>query len=804
MYLCNKKSLNIYNKLKYTSSSSISNNCNRYNFYSTSASASSNQNEVDQSKSIDSIRKTFLSYFERNDHLRVESSSLVPHTDYSLLFTNSGMVQFKNCFIGFEKPVKPLCTSVQRCVRAGGKHNDLENVGYTARHHTFFEMLGNFSFGGYSHFKRDAIRHAWTLLTVDFKLPVDRLLVTVLHGDEESASIWRDDIGLPSERILYKGEADNFWSMGDGDGPCGPCSEIFWDQGHEVDGDRYLEIWNLVFMQYHRDASRKLIPLATPCVDTGMGLERMATVLQGVSSNYEIDFAIERGAPHLDDLIESRKLDEWQVFNIFNTYGLPLEISEVKAKQANIELSMEKVQTYIEEMKEKSKSTWKKDKNNIPEPVLKWKNDRIEPEFIGYTDTKSKSKVLKSYFNPEQDSVAYLSLDKCPFYGNSGGQIGDTGKIIGKSGNTYRVIDCIKPYENGLVILLEIDPKIHRYNDLSIDLKEDSFVDSVVDHNIRQQTAIHHTATHLLQAALRAVLKSNQSSSSVVQAGSYVGPDALRFDFTYPAKLTREEIQQVEHWINHIIEKDAIVETVETPYAEACKSDAIQLFSEKYRDVVRVVDVPGFSKELCGGTHVKRTSELQCFKIISENSVAAGTRRIEAIAGPVAIKWLSNNSDILSSISRRLEVQTPAVEKQIDQLLTNRKEQERQIADLTMKLALASIKSAKGSFDGKPIIIHLIDCDVSVDKKGLQEIGNSMSKRDTDSVHVIITLDGKILVTLGSAKLDTSADKVIKTLFQVIGAGKGGGSKQMAQASIGNNIDKSTIKNVYKWANIDA
>ncbi|GAM21929.1 hypothetical protein SAMD00019534_051040 [Acytostelium subglobosum LB1] len=880
-----------------------------------------------RSRSIDGIRDTFLKYFERNGHKRVDSASLIPHTDNTLLFTNSGMVQFKNCFTGVERPPQSMCTTVQRCVRAGGKHNDLENVGYTARHHTFFEMLGNFSFGGYAHFKRDAIKHAWQLLTVDFGLPVDRLAISVLHGDEESADIWRNEIGLPSEKIMYKGEADNFWSMGDGAGPCGPCSEIFWDQGCEVDGDRYLEIWNLVFMQYFRDDKGALTPLETPCVDTGMGLERMAAVMQHVESNYDTDLfvdligqikqlasssghaqvvaqddtveqlriqtayrvvadhlratsfliadgvipsatgrgyvlrkiirralsygkslgfsepflhllfpylskrmattyphlesratevvnviyneeltffkAIERGMPHLQDLLQSKRLDDWHVFNLFNTFGLPLEISEVRAKQANLRIDMDKVNQLINEMKEKSKSTWKKDKNPIPDIVTKWKNEGIEPDFTGYSCTKNnEAKVLQFHFNPELESTAYISVDSCPFYGSAGGQVGDVGHITA-NGNKYRVIDCVKPYDKGLVMLLDIDPKQHRYSDVERDLKQGSRVSCEVDARSRQQTAIHHTATHLLQAALRSVL--NSKTSSVVQAGSYVGPDTLRFDFTHPNKMSAAELSKVEQWINQVIAQDMPVATNVMSYAEASQSDAVQLFSEKYGDKVRVVDVLGKSKELCGGTHVRRTGELQHFKIISESSIAAGTRRIEAVAGSAAIAYLANHSSMLANIAERLDVPMQQLERQVDSLVTSKREMERQVLELQHRLALASLQTTNGMIDGQNTHIHLINQNIQ-DKKTLQDIGNLMAQKHSDSAHIILSQDGKILCTLGQqcqSKPSVSADKMLKQMFTIIGCGKGGGSKQMAQASLGANrcLDQQTIDHIYRWAN---
>eukprot|EP01132_Coremiostelium_polycephalum_P007491 gene7491-9206_t len=847
------------------------------------------------------------------------------------------MVQFKNQFLGIEESKFKLVTTSQKCVRAGGKHNDLENVGYTARHHTFFEMLGNFSFGGYKHFKGDAIRHAWQLLTKDIGLPADRLAVSVLHGDEEAADIWKKEIGLPSDRVFYKGKEDNFWSMGDGSGPCGPCSEIFWDhgEGNEVDGDRYLEIWNLVFMQYMRDDKGNLSPLPMPCVDTGMGLERMATVLQGKSSNYEIDLfqnlirplkelihsdpklsghinsqdpnkietacrvvidhlrsisflisdgvipsnvgrgyvlrkiirralsygkilgfnepflhtllpilsnemgdtypqlierhqeitnvifneeltfysVIKRGIPYLDDLIDKNLLNENSLFDLYHTYGLPLEISEVKAKQQNLSIDMEKVQKLIDESKEKSKSSWKgnnsKDNNNtttnIPDVVLKWKNESIEPKFIGYSTTISEnSTILKSHFDIDSDqNLIYLSLDECPFYGNSGGQIGDTGTIVSKtSGRRYQVVNTLKPYDKGLVVIISIDPTKQRYSDVTGDLSAGSKVECLVDRNTRRQTAIHHTATHLLHSALKNVLStSSKKNISVVQAGSYVGPDVLRFDFTYPSKLLNQQIQDIEDWVNKAIESDVSLETVEMPYSEASKGDAIQMFSEKYGDTVRVVQVPGFSKELCGGTHVGRSSDIHHFKIIGESSVAAGTRRIEAVAGLAATQWYANHYRIISGLSNRMNVPVPHFEKSVEKLLTNSKEQEIEICQLNLKMAMLSAQSRSGQHQHQQVTIHHMDCD---DKKILQSISNDLCKNQPTHTHLIITNTGKLVCATGSdCNHQVSADETLKQLLKTLGTGKGGGSKQLAHASFGCSLDQNLLQSIYKWANCD-
>jgi len=874
------------------------------------------------------VRNTFLNYFEKNKHKQLPSSSLLPHNDPTLLFTNAGMVQFKNQFLGLQESKDKLVTTSQKCVRAGGKHNDLENVGYTARHHTFFEMLGNFSFGGYNDFKRDAIHHAWNLLTKEFNLPKSRLAISVLEGDEESADIWRKDIGLDNDKIMYKGKEDNFWSMGDGPGPCGPCSEIFWDHGEDklVDGERYLEIWNLVFMQYFRNDKGVLEKLATPCIDTGMGLERMASVLQSKDTNYDIDLfqnlingfkqqihanptqssivnkenperietalrvvidhlrsvaflisdgiipfnvgrgyvlrkiirralsygkilgfnqpflhqllplllvemgdtypqlqerfkeiqnviyneeltfytAIQRGIPHLEDLIEKKTLNEDHLFDLYQTYGLPLEMSEVKAKQNNISIDMEKVNQLIEDIRKKSRSTWKSSGNSnsssntiVPDQVLRWKNDNIEPNFIGYTHTVFDNSVIqKSYINTD-DNLIYISLDNCPFYGNSGGQVGDTGsiKIVNNSNNnsTYKVVNTIKPYDKGLVIVCEWDPTKQILSDVINDLQVNNKVICKVDKNSRKQTAIHHTATHLLHAALKNVL-----SGSVVQAGSYVGPDSLRFDFTYNQKLTPKNLADIESWVNKAIESDIDVITDEMDYSDATKTDAVQLFSEKYTSRVRVVSLEGHSKELCGGTHVERSSDLHHFKIISESSVAAGTRRIEAVAGLAATKWFEHHFKLLSSVSAKLDVPIQNFEKTFDKLVSTSKSQDKEIADLQLKLATQSTRSLTGvTKDGVKVYIHMIDCE---DKKILGTVTSNLCKLNNDHVHLTITKTGKLVCC--TSQQNHSADTIIKQLLQHVGcsSGKGGGGNQIAHAFF-TNFTPQHHDSILNWGN---
>ncbi|EGC34051.1 hypothetical protein DICPUDRAFT_153802 [Dictyostelium purpureum] len=915
------KSFNKNNKKYY-------NSINKY--YSTN-----NNNNFKNDITTKEIREKFLNYFETNKHKRLPSSSLIPHNDSTLLFTNAGMVQFKNQFTGLEESKYKLVTTSQKCVRAGGKHNDLENVGYTARHHTFFEMLGNFSFGGYNHFKRDSIQHAWNLLTKDFGLPKERLAISVLEGDEESASIWRDQIGLSNDKIMYLGKKDNFWSMGDGPGPCGPCSEIFWDhgEGKEVDGERFLEIWNLVFMQYNRNEKGELEKLAMPCVDTGMGLERMATVLQGKTTNYDIDLfqnlinsfkeqvmidptkashiikqdpqrvevayrviidhlrsisflisdgvipfnigrgyvlrkiirralsygkllgfegpflyqlfsilehemadtfpqlrersneiknvllneettfykAIKRGIPYLEEMIDRGQLNEDNLFLLYNTYGLPLEISEVKAKQNNIEIDMEKVANLVDETRNQSRATWKSNEsqpntNNPLDEVKKWKNDNISPKFIGYETTlNDESLITKSFFDNDNHLV-YLSFDKSPFYGKSGGQIGDTGIIKSKNSNQiYNVIDTIKPYDNSLVLVVKWDPTKQLITNVQDDLAEGSIVSSQVEKSVRKQTAIHHSATHLLHAALREII-----GKSVVQAGSFVGPNILRFDFTHGKKLSVKEIDQIEKWVNDVIDQDIYLETHEMPYSEASKGDAIQLFSEKYTDLVRVVSIPGFSKELCGGTHVERSSDIHHFKIISESSVAAGTRRIEAIAGKVATEWFKSHYKMVQSISDNINVPLTNFQPSIERLVSSNKQKEKEIEELNLKIALLSASSHSGHICGvecgsgidHPLSIHVVDCD---DSKILNVIAGSFSKSNPNHINITVSKKGKAICNLGANQepnsLKTTADTIVKKLLSSLNCGgKGGGSKILANATIP-LFNENILSSILKWGN---
>jgi len=679
------------------------------------------------------IRKRFLDYFVRHQHELVASSSLVPGNDPTLLFTNAGMVQFKDVFLGQDKRPYARATSSQRCVRAGGKHNDLDNVGYTARHHTFFEMLGNFSFGDY--FKREAIEFAWEFLTVELKLDPERLWVTVYQDDDEAADIWLKELKVEPTRFSRLGEKDNFWSMGDV-GPCGPCSEIFYDHGTEVaggppgspeeDGDRYVEIWNLVFMQYDRDSSGKLTPLPKPSVDTGMGLERLAAVMQGVHSNYDIDlfqdlikaaatllnvkaddnkalnviadhirsvaFLIadgvfpsnegrgyvlrriirrairhghhlgtrepffyklipaltkqmgdaypelqqsqkqiekvirqeeERFAETLDNgmsileqdiaRLEGKVISGKTVFQLYDTYGFPADLTADIAREHNLEVDMAGFEKEMQQQRERARAA----SGFKSEHITDLEHGRDDAEFTGYEKLQDIAKILSIRVGEhwvteaKKGDAGILYLDRSPFYAESGGQVGDRGSISAGE-NLFVVSDTLKNHAHiGTVITgsLKVGDSVH----------------CAVDEALRKATANNHSATHLLHAALRNVL-----GDHVTQKGSLVDENRLRFDFSHMEPVSQQELDRIETMINDEIQNHHQVETRLMDYQSAMNAGAMALFGEKYGDEVRVVGMGQFSTELCGGTHVANTGDIELFKIISESGVAAGIRRIEA------------------------------------------------------------------------------------------------------------------------------------------------------------------------------
>jgi len=858
-------------------------------------------------KTTAEIRETFLKYFEKNGHTRVASSSLVPERDPTLLFANAGMNQFKDAFLGLEKRSYSRATSVQKCVRAGGKHNDLENVGFTARHHTFFEMLGNFSFGDY--FKKDAIHFAWEFVTKELGLPKEKLRVSVYEDDEESVDIWHRQEGVPLDRIVRFRE-DNFWQMGD-TGPCGPCTEIFWDQGREVDGDRWLEFWNCVFMQYDRSADGTMVPLPAPSVDTGMGLERMAAILQGASSNYDIDlmkdlilstqamaskkagrkiqydsnlvstsggfsesaalrvivdhlrstsFLIADGVlpsnegrgyvlrrilrravrfakrlgveePMLHELypvlegvmgkaypaLLSRRnvvmdvlreeetrfyetlhkglelledsfsksagktiLPAETVFKLYDTFGFPVDLTALIAREKGYSVDEAGFQNLMQQQQEKSRASWKgSGEATLPNQVKEWKNAKIFPKFTGYENVKEESTVLAKAQGT--GAFVWVTIDPCPFYPEGGGQVGDQG-VLKFAASELRVIDTVKAYEGGgIALLLEKD-----HDSLKIGTK----VMAHVDESRRSQTRANHTATHLLHSALKKVL-----GEHVSQAGSLVTPDKLRFDFSHPRAISSDDLAQIEILVNQQIEVDRKICVTQMQHEEALKKGAMALFGEKYGAEVRVVEVPGFSMELCGGTHVSNTGEIRTFKIVSEAAVASGTRRIEAITGNGALLFYRQQEQLLLEASEILKVRSDELPKRVEKLVEKNRELEREIHVLKNKLVQGTTSSGdlhKLKYKGASLVLHhLVDADAQM----LRQKADNVRKEDSNSIHIVVSSPA-ILVTLDTKVFpEVHAGNVLKALTTALG-GRGGGQAQTAQGQLSDNLE---ITKIVSW-----
>jgi len=706
------------------------------------------------------IRQAFLEYFNSKEHYVVDSSPLIPANDETLLFTNAGMVQFKDVFLGTESRKYVRATTSQRCIRAGGKHNDLENVGYTLRHHTFFEMLGNFSFGDY--FKEDAIKYAWEFLTEVLGLEKDRLWISVYKDDDEAEKIWKEVIGVKPERIVRLGDEDNFWSMGD-TGPCGPCSEIYYDHGDHIEGtppgsdgdegDRYVEIWNLVFMQYNRDDSGKMTPLPKPSVDTGMGLERIAAVMQGVNSNYETDLfkdlikasqrvlgndeseshkvisdhirstsfliadgivpenegrgyvlrrilrrairhgykmgatqpflyklvadldklmnkaypLLEEKKEHITQTIKDEEIKFFEtlgkginiledaingldddvipgtvVFKLHDTFGFPYDLTADIAREKGLKIDEEGFTTSMNQQKQSSKA------GSSFVSSLPAASGIDETEFLGYESLEAESKILVLWKNQERIKEAkeaeeiFIACDKTPFYGESGGQVGDTGRFI--SGQTTgTILDCKK---QGKVF-------IHKAVIDKGSLKNGDVINMSVEKEKRSAIAIHHSSTHLLHAALKQVL-----GNHVQQKGSLVDESKLRFDFSHPKPLTKDEISSIEEIVNKESLNNLEVKTEVMNLDDAISSGAQALFGEKYEDEVRVLSMgeKSFSVELCGGTHIKRTGDVGVFVITSQSSVASGVRRIEALGGKKALEFINDVRNVNESLQQKLNV----------------------------------------------------------------------------------------------------------------------------------------------------
>ncbi|MES9841652.1 MAG: alanine--tRNA ligase [Candidatus Thiodiazotropha endolucinida] len=845
------------------------------------------------------IRKAFLDYFADREHEVVASSPLVPQNDPTLLFTNAGMVQFKDLFLGWEKRNYQRAASSQRCVRAGGKHNDLENVGYTARHHTFFEMLGNFSFGDY--FKRDAINYAWEFLTETIGLPAEKLWVTVYEEDDEAAKIWLDEIGIDPARFTRIGdkpggkryESDNFWSMGDS-GPCGPCSEIFFDHGEgiwggppgtaEEEGDRYIEIWNLVFMQYNRDADGVLTPLPKPSVDTGMGLERLAAVLQKVHSNYEIDLfahliqaaaeltgcsnleekslrviadhirscaflitdgvlpsnegrgyvlrriirrairhgymlgvkepffhklvgclcdemgeaypellsqrgqvekvlrleeerfaqTLEQGMKILEEAIEEldgKVIPGELVFKLYDTYGFPRDLTADIARERELTIDQSGFDEAMSAQRERAQAA---SQFGVVANVDLGLEE--ETRFSGYDHLEEQGRVVallrdgESVSALQQGESGMVFLDNTSFYAESGGQVGDQGVLEG-DGLLFEVDDTLK--QGG-----ELFAHIGKLEEGTLAVGDK--VTAQVNAYTRQATALNHSATHLLHAALRREL-----GEHVTQKGSLVDAERLRFDFSHFEPITREQLQSIEQLVNLQIRHNHLVATQLMSLDQAKASGAMALFGEKYADQVRVLSMGDFSTELCGGTHVNAVGDIGLFKITAESGIAAGVRRIEAITGQRAVEWMEADEERVQRIAEMIKSGRDEIEDKLEQILVRNRKLEKELEQLKGKLASAAgTDLAAGAVSVGEVKVLAANLD-GADAKSLRETMDQLkNKLGTAVILLAATTGGKVSLVAGVTKDLTAqmkAGDLVKLAAEKVD-GKGGGRPDMAQA----------------------
>ena len=870
------------------------------------------------------IREKFLTFFKKNNHAIIEDSSLIPQDDPTLLFTNAGMVQFKRVFMGEEKRDYTRATTCQRCVRAGGKHNDLENVGHTARHHTFFEMLGNFSFGDY--FKEEAIQMAWEFLTVDLGLPKEKLWISVFEDDDEAFSLWEKIEDLPKGRIVRLGEADNFWAMGD-TGPCGPCSEIHIDQGPEVgcggpdckmgcDCDRYLELWNLVFMQFYRDETGKMTPLPKPSIDTGMGLERIAAVVQGKQTNYDSDlftpiissistlcgkpygedkradtamkviadhcrataFLVADGMlpsnegrgyvlrrimrravrfgrslglerpflaeitaevvknmrqafPHLSEAADllakvvhneeerfretldnglimlNTEINRLQkegdasvpgdfIFKLYDTYGFPVDIVRDVALEQGLTIDEPGFTRAMEEQRSQSKKSWKGGSLAVMSAgVKKLVDEGHKTSFVGYKFHR-KNSIIKGLLDHGGETVlkatkgesVSIFCPETPFYAEAGGQIGDQGEISGPNGKA-KVVDTVV-VADGIIL--------HEAEIIEGSLSIDDQVELKVMEGRRQRIACNHSATHVLHAAMKSVL-----GDHVKQSGSLVTAERLRFDFTHFSPITRKELIKIERLANEEIRANSPLNTEMLEKEEAIQSGAVALFGEKYGDKVRVVSIGNFSKELCGGTHVRATGEIGLVKITAETSIAAGVRRIEAVTGPDAINMFQSQEMQLAELADLLKVPAENLGKKIEKVLSTQKALEKEVSRLTAKLTLGDIdgiiNNAKMVGDTRVVVSRV----VLDSPKTLREVGDKI--RDKLGSGIVVLggeYQGKatLLVMVTKDLTNTyKAGNIIKEVSALVG-GSGGGRPDMAQAG-GDQPDKlpEALSSVADW-----
>ena len=857
--------------------------------------------------STNDVRRGFLEFFEKNGHARVQSAPLVPHNDPTLMFVNAGMVPFKNVFTGLESRPYSQATSSQKCVRAGGKHNDLDNVGYTARHHTFFEMLGNFSFGDY--FKDRAIELAWTLLTKEWGLSPDRLTATVYHTDDEAFDLWKKISGLPESRIIRIPTKDNFWAMGD-DGPCGPCSEIFYDHGEHIrggppgspdeDGDRFVEVWNLVFMQYEQEANEIVSELPKKSIDTGMGLERISAVLQGTTDNYETDtfkalieasesltsndapemqashriiadhlrasgflvadgvlpanegrgyvlrrimrramrhahllgssepllyrlvpaLVAEMGAaypelvraqPLIEATLEQEEvrfrqtlatglklLDEATAglesgatlagetaFKLYDTYGFPLDLTEQALIEKKLQVDLAGFEKAMAEQKAKARAAWKGSGAKASDDI--W-FDLAEQygatEFTGYSGDEGEGVVLAIVRDGERvDSAEVgqtieLLLNQTPFYGESGGQIGDTGKLNTLKGFVGEVQDTSKLLGKLHVLRTKVTEG---------ELTVGETVHQKVDAERRNRVRANHSATHLLHAALRRHL-----GTHVTQKGSLVAPDYFRFDFSHPKAMTRDEIDAVEAEVNAQIRSNEPVTTRLMTPDDAIAAGAMALFGEKYGDEVRVLsmghfDEGDYSVELCGGTHVRALGDIQLLEIISESAVSSGVRRIEALTGEAARKWLSERDSRLREAAATLKSSPEEVPARIASLVDERKRLERELADVKKALAMGGGPAkadgpAPEDVGGHKFLGQVVE---GFDPKGLRAAVDDMKKRLGSGIGALVAVnEGRASVAVGvtdDLAGQVSAVELVKAAVATLGGQGGGGRPDMAQ-----------------------
>ena len=861
---------------------------------------------------VNDIRKSFLDFFARNDHQIVASSALVPRNDPTLMFTNAGMVQFKNVFTGLEKRPYSRAVTAQKCVRAGGKHNDLDNVGYTARHHTFFEMLGNFSFGDY--FKERAIELAWTLVTKDFALPKDRLLVTVYVDDDDAFKLWKKIAGLPDSKILRIAGSDNFWAMGD-TGPCGPCSEIFYDHGDKIpggppgsadsEGDRFIEIWNLVFMQYEQLEGGKRVNLPRPSIDTGMGLERMAAVLQGTYDNYAIDLfqaliraiaeltgvdpngpqkashrviadhlrasafliadgvlpsnegrgyvlrrimrramrhaellgaqeplmwklvpvltremgqaypellraealitetlkleetrfrrMLERGLAILDEKSKGLKrgamFDGDTAFTLYDTYGFPLDLTQDALRSRGISVDIASFTDAMERQRAKARASWAGSGEAAQETVWFGLREKIgATEFLGY-ETESAEGVVaalvmdgKEVPELKKGESGAVVMNQTPFYGESGGQVGDTGEMR-REGVRLAVSDTQKKAGDLFAHVVKVEQGPVKVGDpLLLD----------VDHARRSAIRQNHSATHLLHEALRQVL-----GDHVAQKGSLVAPDRLRFDFSHPKPMSAEEIERVEDIANDIVLQNAPVTTRLLAVDDAIASGARALFGEKYGDEVRVVamgegtgNTMGWSVELCGGTHVRRTGDIGLVSLVGESGVAAGVRRIEALTGKSARKAANKQLQVVKAAAAELKVPLEEMPGRIGTLLDDRKKLERDLSEAKKKLAMGGGGKADGDaadvrqVNGVKLLARAV---TGIELKDLRSLADEGKRQVGSGVVAIVATaaDGKAGIVVGVTDDLTkrfNAVELVKKGAEALGGKGGGGRPDMAQA----------------------